>query len=69
MKMKQRHIQSFLMVSAAFFAISAPAGARASQSPFEASNVKHVAQVRTASVRADAGTRCSADRNEDGKAG
>jgi hypothetical protein len=69
MKMKQRHIQSFLMVSAAFFAISAPTGARASQSPFEASNVKHVAQVRTASVRADAGKRRDDDRSEDEKAG
>ncbi|WP_236572695.1 hypothetical protein [Burkholderia sp. 8Y] len=45
--MKQRHIQSFLMVSAAFFAISAPVGgARASGTPFGATSVPPVAQVR-----------------------
>jgi hypothetical protein len=68
--MKQRHIQSFLMVSAAFFAISAPTGgARASQSPYEASSVKQVAQMRVQSVRTGADKRRESERSDDEKAG
>jgi hypothetical protein len=63
--MKQRHIQSFLMVSAAFFAISAPTGARASQSPFEASPVRQIAQSRVQSVRTTTEKRRESKRSDD----
>ncbi|KND59228.1 hypothetical protein BVER_01170c [Candidatus Burkholderia verschuerenii] len=64
--MKQRHIQSFLMVSAAFFAISAPSGgARANQSPFEASPVRQVAQARVQSVRTTTEKRRDSQRSDD----
>ncbi|WP_244814993.1 hypothetical protein [Caballeronia sp. Lep1P3] len=50
--MKQRHIQNFLMVSAAFFAISAPVGgARANASPLAATSVQHITQVRVPNAR------------------
>ncbi len=52
--MKQRHIQSFLMVSAAFFAISAPVGVRANSSSVGASSVQQFAQTRVQSVQAGA---------------
>ncbi|SAK38902.1 outer membrane protein [Caballeronia fortuita] len=69
--MKQRHIQNFLMVSAAFFAISAPmGGARANgASPFGASSVAQVAQVRAQSVQAGAQKRRESDRSDDETAG
>ncbi|BBU28632.1 hypothetical protein AWB80_07933 [Caballeronia pedi] len=69
--MKQRHIQSFLMVSAAFFAISAPVGgARANNaSPFGASSVAQVAQVRVHSVQAGAQKRRESESSDDETAG
>ncbi|MFM0327167.1 hypothetical protein [Caballeronia glebae] len=69
--MKQRHIQNFLMVSTAFFAISAPVGgARANNaSPFGASSVAQVAQVRVQSVQAGAQQRRESDSSDDETAG
>ncbi|WP_321798891.1 hypothetical protein [Caballeronia sp. J97] len=69
--MKQRHIQNFLMVSAAFFAISAPmGGARANNaSPFGASSVARVAQVRVQSVQAGVEKRRESESSDDEKAG
>jgi len=69
--MKQRHIQSFLMVSAAFFAMSAPvSGARANNaSPFGASSVAQVAQARAQSVQAGAEKRRASERSDDETAG
>jgi hypothetical protein len=69
--MKQRHIQSFLMVSAAFFAISAPVGgARANNaSPFGASSVAQVAQVRVQSVQSGVDKRRESTSSDDETAG
>jgi hypothetical protein len=69
--MKQRHIQNFLMVSAAFLAISAPVGgARANNgSPFGASSVAQVAQARVQSVQAGAQKRRESESSDDEKAG
>jgi hypothetical protein len=69
--MKQRHIQSFLMVSAAFFAISAPVGgARANNaSPFGASSVAQVAQVRVQSVQGGVDKRRESESSDDETAG
>ncbi|SAL48381.1 hypothetical protein AWB73_04995 [Caballeronia turbans] len=69
--MKQRHIQNVLMVSAAFFAISAPiGGARAnSASPFGASSVAQVAQMRVQSVQAGAQKRRESESSDDETAG
>ncbi|SAL78846.1 hypothetical protein AWB71_05769 [Caballeronia peredens] len=69
--MKQRHIQSFLMVSAAFFAISAPVGgARANNaSSFGASSVAQVAQARVQSVQAGAQKRRESESSDDEQAG
>ncbi|MDR5821202.1 hypothetical protein [Caballeronia sp. LZ043] len=68
--MKQRHIQNFLMVSTAFFAISAPVGARAqSASPFGASSVAQVAQARVQSVQAGAEKRRASESSDDETAG
>ncbi|SPB13975.1 hypothetical protein NOV72_01224 [Caballeronia novacaledonica] len=69
--MKQRHIQNFLMVSAAFFAISAPVGgARANNgSPYGASSVAQVAQVRVQSVQAGAQKRRESESSDDETAG
>jgi hypothetical protein len=69
--MKQRHIQSFLMVSAAFFAISAPVGgARANNaSPFGASSVAQVAQVRVQSVQTGVDKRRESTSSDDETAG
>jgi hypothetical protein len=64
--MKQRHIQSFLMVSAAFFAINAPAGgARANSSSFRASPVQQVAQARIQSAQSGAEKRRKSDGSDD----
>jgi hypothetical protein len=54
--MKQRHIQNFLVISAAFFAINAPVGgARANDtSRFGASSIAQTAQARVQSVRSGA---------------
>ncbi|MCE4543536.1 MULTISPECIES: hypothetical protein [unclassified Caballeronia] len=69
--MKQRHIQSVLMVSAAFFAINAPVGgARANNAtPFGASSVAQVAQVRVQSVQAGAQKRRESESSDDETAG
>ncbi|KMY85480.1 hypothetical protein BUMB_02675 [Candidatus Paraburkholderia calva] len=68
--MKQHHIQSFLMVSAAFFAINAPTGgAHANQSPFEASPVRQVAQARVQSVRTTNEKRRDTERSDDDTVG
>jgi hypothetical protein len=67
--MKQRHIQSFLMVSAAFFAISAPmGGARANGPPFGATSVPPVAQVRTQTPQMRSGERRDSERSNDDNA-
>jgi len=64
--MKQRHIQSFLMVSAAFFAISAPVGgARANGSPFAATSVQQVAQARVQNTQSRRGERRDPGRIND----
>jgi hypothetical protein len=63
--MKQRHIQSFLMVSAAFFAISAPVGVRANSPSVGASSVQQVAQTRVQSVRTGAEKRRESERSDD----
>ncbi|MDR5751912.1 MULTISPECIES: hypothetical protein [unclassified Caballeronia] len=44
--MKQRHIQSFLMVSAAFFAMNAPIRGGNATSHVNASPAQQVAQMR-----------------------
>jgi hypothetical protein len=67
-EMKQRHIHNFLMVSAAFFAINAPVGARANASSFGASSVHPVAQTRTVSAQASAEKRRDTGHNDDDKA-
>lgn len=68
--MKQRHIQNFLMVSTAFFAISAPVGVRAQgASPFGASSVAQVAQARVQSVQAGAEKRRASESSDDETAG
>jgi hypothetical protein len=67
--MKQRHIQSFLMVSAAFFAINAPTGARANSSSFGASSVQQVAQARIQSVQTRADKRRDSSGSDDDTAG
>ncbi|SAL72482.1 hypothetical protein AWB70_07533 [Caballeronia cordobensis] len=69
--MKQRHIQSFLMVSAAFFAINAPVGgAQANNAtPFGASSVAQVAQVRVQSVQTGAQKRRESESSDDETAG
>ncbi|WP_277184856.1 hypothetical protein [Caballeronia sp. BR00000012568055] len=66
--MKQRHIHNFLMVSAAFFAINAPVGARADASSFGASSIHPVAQTRAVTVPASAQKRGNTEHNEDDKA-
>ena len=69
--MKQRHVQNFLMVSAAFFAISAPVGgARANNAtPFGVSSVAQVAQVRVQSVQTGVTKRRESDSSDDETAG
>jgi hypothetical protein len=67
-EMKQRHIHNFLMVSAAFFAINAPVGARANASSFGASSVHPVAQTRAVSVQASAQKRRDNEQGDDDKA-
>jgi hypothetical protein len=60
--MKQRHIQSFLMVSAAFFAMNAPIrGGNASTSHINASPAQQVLQVR---VQAAQGRNARQDASE-----
>jgi hypothetical protein len=66
--MKQRHVQNFLMVSAAFFAISAPVGARANASSFGASSVQQVAHARVQSVQTRAEKRRESERSDDDNA-
>jgi hypothetical protein len=66
--MKQRHIQSFLMVSAAFFAISAPIGVRANSPSVGASSVQQVAQTRVQSVQTGAEKRRESERSDDDNA-
>ena len=67
--MKQRHIQSFLMVSAAFFAISAPmGGARANGAPFGATSVPPVAQVRSQTLQMRGSERRESERSNDDSA-
>jgi hypothetical protein len=64
--MKQRHIQSFLMVSAAFFAINAPiGGARANAPQNAASPVPRISQVRVPSAQTGAGMRRKSERSDD----
>jgi hypothetical protein len=66
--MKQRHVQNFLMVSAAFFAISAPVGARANASSFGASSMQQVAHARVQTVQSGAEKRRESDAGDDDNA-
>ena len=63
--MKQRHIQNFLMVSAAFFAISAPMGGPRANSPFGATSVPQVVQARVQASQTRTGERRDAERSSD----
>jgi hypothetical protein len=66
--MKQRHVQNFLMVSAAFFAISAPVGARTNSSSFGGSSMQPTTHVRVQSVQAGAEQRRESEDSDDDNA-
>jgi hypothetical protein len=63
--MKQRHIQSFLMVSAAFLAINVPTGARANSSSTRMSAVQQVLQTRVQSAQTNTVKRRESKREDD----
>jgi hypothetical protein len=64
--MKQRHIQSFLMVSAAFFAMNAPIRAgNTNPSQITASSAQQVAQVRVPSAQSSNAGRTASESDDD----
>jgi len=63
--MKQRHIQSFLMVSAAFFAISAPMSGARANSPLGATSAPQVVQARAQVAQTRTGERRDSERSND----